>query len=73
MKIDQNLAVAFYFDNFSRFWWLCSAGSDEDIVVVLEDYPSAEISEPIYRKGEMLQVIAQYDAVCLVFVQKFER
>ncbi|XP_037548805.1 src like adaptor 1a [Nematolebias whitei] len=33
--------------------------SDEDIVVVLEDYPSAEISEPIYRMGEKLQVTAQ--------------
>ncbi|MEQ2259275.1 hypothetical protein XENORESO_009253 [Xenotaenia resolanae] len=34
-------------------------GSDDDIVVVIEDYPSVEISEPIYRKGEKLRVIAQ--------------
>ncbi|XP_041867233.1 src like adaptor 1a [Melanotaenia boesemani] len=33
--------------------------SDDDIVVVLQDYPSAEISEPIYRIGEKLRVIAQ--------------
>ncbi|XP_017276063.1 src like adaptor 1a [Kryptolebias marmoratus] len=36
-----------------------SEGSDEDIVVVLDDYPSAEISEPIYRMGDKLLVIAQ--------------
>ncbi|KAF7210713.1 src like adaptor 1a [Nothobranchius furzeri] len=34
-------------------------GSDDDIAVVLEDYPSAEISQPIYRKGDKLRVIAQ--------------
>ncbi|XP_061597864.1 src like adaptor 1a [Cololabis saira] len=33
--------------------------SDSDMVVVLQDYPSAEISEPIYRIGQKLQVIAQ--------------
>ncbi|XP_026205808.1 src like adaptor 1a [Anabas testudineus] len=32
--------------------------SEDDIVVVLEDYPAPEISEPIYRKGEKLRVIA---------------
>ncbi|XP_030002412.1 src like adaptor 1a isoform X2 [Sphaeramia orbicularis] len=31
----------------------------EDMVVVLQDYPSAEISEPIYRMGEKLRVITQ--------------
>lgn len=36
--------------------WL---GSEDEIVVVLQDYPSAEISEPIYRMGEKLKVIAQ--------------
>lgn len=34
------------------------ADSEDDIVVVLEDYPAPEISEPIYRKGEKLRVIA---------------
>ncbi|XP_015255634.1 PREDICTED: src-like-adapter [Cyprinodon variegatus] len=34
-------------------------GSDDDIVVVIDDYPSLEISEPIYRMGEKLRVIAQ--------------
>ncbi|XP_020562746.1 src-like-adapter isoform X1 [Oryzias latipes] len=34
-------------------------GSEDEIVVVLEDYPSAEISEPIYKMGEKLRVIAQ--------------
>ncbi|XP_040908990.1 src like adaptor 1a isoform X2 [Toxotes jaculatrix] len=29
------------------------------MVVVLQDYPSPEISEPIYRMGEKLRVIAQ--------------
>ncbi|KAM7384122.1 hypothetical protein PAMA_011460 [Pampus argenteus] len=29
------------------------------MVVVLQDYPAAEISEPIYRMGEKLRVIAQ--------------
>ncbi|XP_029370086.1 src like adaptor 1a [Echeneis naucrates] len=33
--------------------------SDEDTAVVLEDYPSHEICEPIYRMGEKLRVIAQ--------------
>ncbi|XP_032437604.1 src like adaptor 1a [Xiphophorus hellerii] len=34
-------------------------GSDDDIVVVINDYPSMEISEPIYKMGEKLRVIAQ--------------
>ncbi|KAM4724858.1 src like adaptor 1a [Anableps anableps] len=34
-------------------------GSDDDIVIVIDDYPSVEISEPIYRMGEKLKVIAQ--------------
>lgn len=34
-------------------------GQDEDIVVVLQDYPSAEVSEPIYRMGEKLRLIAE--------------
>eukprot|EP00064_Thunnus_orientalis_P014063 superscaffoldBa00002393_g14104 len=34
-------------------------GSEEDMVVVLQDYPAPEISEPIYRMGEKLRVIAQ--------------
>ncbi|KAM6899487.1 src like adaptor 1a [Xenentodon cancila] len=33
--------------------------SDSDVVLVIQDYPSADISEPIYRIGEKLQVIAQ--------------
>ncbi|XP_020487238.2 src like adaptor 1a [Labrus bergylta] len=33
--------------------------SDGDIVVVLQDYPTPEISEPIYRIGEKLKVVAQ--------------
>uniref|UniRef100_A0A3Q0SD99 Src-like-adapter n=1 Tax=Amphilophus citrinellus TaxID=61819 RepID=A0A3Q0SD99_AMPCI len=32
---------------------------EEDMVVVLQDYPSPEISEPIYRMGEKLKVVAQ--------------
>ncbi|XP_054461815.1 src like adaptor 1a [Anoplopoma fimbria] len=36
-----------------------SKGSEDDIVVVLKDYPSPEISEPIYRMGEKLRLIAQ--------------
>lgn len=34
-------------------------GSEDDMVVVLQDYPSAEISKPIYRMGEKLRVVAQ--------------
>ncbi|KAI3358518.1 hypothetical protein L3Q82_014943, partial [Scortum barcoo] len=34
-------------------------GSEDDMVVVLQDYPSPDISEPIYRMGEKLEVIAQ--------------
>lgn len=34
-------------------------GSEDDMVVVLQDYPSPEISEPIYRMGEKLRLIAQ--------------
>ncbi|KAM6903479.1 src like adaptor 1a isoform 1-T2 [Lycodopsis pacificus] len=34
-------------------------GSEDDMVVVLQDYPSPEISEPIYRMGEKLRVLAQ--------------
>lgn len=33
------------------------------MVVVLQDYPSAEISKPIYKMGEKLRLIAQYDDV----------
>ncbi|XP_023267883.1 src-like-adapter [Seriola lalandi dorsalis] len=36
-----------------------SQKGSEDMVVVLQDYPSPEISEPIYRMGEKLRVIAQ--------------
>lgn len=32
---------------------------EDDIVVVLQDYPAPEISEPIYRMGDKLRVIAQ--------------
>ncbi|XP_075995714.1 src like adaptor 1a isoform X2 [Genypterus blacodes] len=34
-------------------------GSEEEKVVVIQDYPSAEISEPIYRMGEKLRVVSQ--------------
>ncbi|XP_041664177.1 src like adaptor 1a [Cheilinus undulatus] len=34
-------------------------GSEDDMVVVLQDYPSPEISEPIYKMGEKLKVVAQ--------------
>ncbi|XP_029976511.1 src like adaptor 1a [Salarias fasciatus] len=34
-------------------------GSEYDMVVVLEDYPSPEVSEPIYRTGDKLRVVAQ--------------
>ncbi|KAM3596039.1 uncharacterized protein V6R79_007320 [Siganus canaliculatus] len=34
-------------------------GPEDDIVVVLQDYPSPEISEPIYRMGDKLRVLAQ--------------
>ncbi|XP_074543095.1 src like adaptor 1a [Halichoeres trimaculatus] len=34
-------------------------GLDEEMMVVLQDYPSPEISEPIYRMGEKLKVVAQ--------------
>ncbi|KAF7658931.1 hypothetical protein LDENG_00005770 [Lucifuga dentata] len=33
--------------------------SEDDMVVVIQDYPSPEISEPIYRMGQKLQVISQ--------------
>ncbi|XP_070777907.1 src like adaptor 1a [Enoplosus armatus] len=34
-------------------------GLEDDMVVVLQDYPSCEISQPIYRMGEKLRVVAQ--------------
>ncbi|XP_029298393.1 src like adaptor 1a [Cottoperca gobio] len=34
-------------------------GLEDDMVVVLQDYPAPEISEPIYRMGEKLRLIAQ--------------
>lgn len=34
-------------------------GSEYDMAVVLEDYPSPEISEPTYRMGDKLRVVAQ--------------
>lgn len=37
------------------------AGSEDTVAVVLKDYPSPEVSEPLYRMGEKLTVIAQYD------------
>lgn len=39
------------------FCWLSTA--PEGDIVVLQDYPSAEISEPIYRIGEKLKLVAQ--------------
>ncbi|XP_078478452.1 LOW QUALITY PROTEIN: src-like-adapter [Lampetra planeri] len=34
-------------------------GSEDMMAVVLQDYPSSQISRPMYRKGERLSVIAQ--------------
>ncbi|XP_059205565.1 src like adaptor 1a isoform X2 [Centropristis striata] len=34
-------------------------GPEDDMVVVLDDYPSPEISEPIFRMGEKLRLVAQ--------------
>lgn len=34
-------------------------GAEDDMLVVLEDYPSPEISEPIYRMGDKLRAVAQ--------------
>ncbi|KAL3983760.1 pyruvate dehydrogenase E2 component (dihydrolipoamide acetyltransferase) [Sarotherodon galilaeus] len=34
-------------------------GAEDEVVVVLQDYPAPEISEPIYRLGEKLKVVAQ--------------
>ncbi|XP_073318880.1 src like adaptor 1a [Pagrus major] len=34
-------------------------GLEDDMVVVLQDYPSAEIGKPIYKMGEKLRLIAQ--------------
>ncbi|KAM9738204.1 src like adaptor 1a [Menidia menidia] len=33
--------------------------SDDDVLVVLQDYPSAETSEPSYRMGEKLRLLAR--------------
>ncbi|XP_019946086.1 src like adaptor 1a [Paralichthys olivaceus] len=33
--------------------------SEDNMVVVLQDYPSPDVSEPIYRMGEKLRVLAQ--------------
>lgn len=43
----------------SPYFWYQGTGSAEDTLVVLQDYPSAEISEPIYRMGEKLRLVAQ--------------
>lgn len=43
------------------------AGLEDDVVVVLQDYPSAEISKPIYRIGEKLRVVAQYELFFFFF------
>uniref|UniRef100_UPI0037E73300 src like adaptor 1a n=1 Tax=Semicossyphus pulcher TaxID=241346 RepID=UPI0037E73300 len=34
-------------------------GSEDDVLVVLQDYPAPEISEPIYKMGEKLKSVAQ--------------
>ncbi|XP_074469017.1 src like adaptor 1a isoform X1 [Sebastes fasciatus] len=34
-------------------------GSEEDLLVVLQDYPAREISEPIFLMGEKLRLVAQ--------------
>ncbi|CAN9503994.1 unnamed protein product [Ophioblennius macclurei] len=36
-----------------------SKGSEYDTAVVLQDYPSSEVSEPIYCMGEKLRVVAK--------------
>lgn len=48
------------------------AGAEDDIVVVLQDYPAPEISEPIYRMGEKLRVLAQYDQVLPFRLKTFQ-
>jgi len=47
---------------------LFSAGPEDDMVVVLQDYPSPDISEPIYRMGEKLRLIAQYVHALAFFI-----
>ncbi|XP_068603435.1 src like adaptor 1a [Brachionichthys hirsutus] len=48
-------------------------GSEDDMAVAIDDYPSADISEPFYRMGERLKVIAQeayWWRVCSVQTKK---
>ncbi|KAM6959177.1 src like adaptor 1a [Aplochiton taeniatus] len=39
--------------------WTFYTGSEDVTLVVLQDYPSRDISEPIFRMGEKLKVISQ--------------
>ncbi|XP_071776302.2 src like adaptor 1a isoform X1 [Centroberyx gerrardi] len=34
-------------------------GSDDDMLVVMQDYPSSDITEPIFRLGEKLRAVSQ--------------
>lgn len=42
---------------------------EEDVLVVLQDYPSSGVSEPTYRLGEKLRLIAQ----CVCFFSFIHR
>ena len=62
-----------------------SPGLDSDYLAVLSDYPSPDISPPIFRRGEKLRVISEWvsfqkllmlsggmDAICRVELVRFQ-
>lgn len=54
IQIKGNILDAFIF-------FFQPPGTEDVMLVVLQDYPSNGVSEPTYRLGEKLRLIAQYD------------
>lgn len=49
-------------------------GTEEVTLVVLQDYPSNGVSEPTYRVGEKLRLLAQYDLFFFIFfIRRLEK
>lgn len=50
------------------FFFFQPPDTEEDVLVVLQDYPSTGVSGPTYRLGEKLRLIAQYVFFFYIFI-----
>jgi hypothetical protein len=58
-KIPELFLTAFLLLLSQNTPLLCFPGLESDFLAVLTDYPSPDISPPIFRRGEKLRVISE--------------